>query len=248
MSTQATETCQVCEKRTIQRCSSCKAVYFCSAEHQKLAWPCHRWLCTLPLGTFSLPPLSASEADYLVKYPERNVMIISMEWRTLLERGGLWQQDWTRETLVRDLKERDCTIPEPLRSRTIATLHMYRKRSGLFSRNPEVFSPWIYVGACVDEFFVAYEKDVALLPSGSNVFDTVSPVLRQFALFWAMREANKKGKAPTSSVELAGRRTLEALSRLSLPAMLKENFETQLFIPISTATTPELGLDDLNLF
>lgn len=37
--------CNVCGKKTHSRCMGCRAVYYCSAEHQKDEWPTHRHFC-----------------------------------------------------------------------------------------------------------------------------------------------------------------------------------------------------------
>ncbi|ORY84195.1 hypothetical protein BCR35DRAFT_313564 [Leucosporidium creatinivorum] len=53
--------CVVCGVATDQRCSRCKQVRFCSAEHQKLLWPAHKHLCGK--STFTPPPLTEGEVN-----------------------------------------------------------------------------------------------------------------------------------------------------------------------------------------
>ncbi|BGP45116.1 Egl nine 1 [Rhodotorula kratochvilovae] len=53
--------CAVCTKKTVQRCSGCKNIYFCSHEHQKLIWPAHKALCGADPESFHLPPLTEQD-------------------------------------------------------------------------------------------------------------------------------------------------------------------------------------------
>ncbi|POY74253.1 hypothetical protein BMF94_2691 [Rhodotorula taiwanensis] len=58
--------CLVCGTETTKRCSGCGPythLYFCSTEHQRLAWPCHRWACGSAAHPFRLPAFSEKELD-----------------------------------------------------------------------------------------------------------------------------------------------------------------------------------------
>ncbi|BGP47673.1 hypothetical protein JCM10450v2_003538 [Rhodotorula kratochvilovae] len=59
--------CAVCRAPTKNKCSSCLRaktdLYFCSPEHQKLAWPAHKLVCGKP--GFSPPSLSDDEHHQL---------------------------------------------------------------------------------------------------------------------------------------------------------------------------------------
>ena len=37
--------CVVCQKPTLNLCSNCQEVFYCSSEHQALDWPTHRVTC-----------------------------------------------------------------------------------------------------------------------------------------------------------------------------------------------------------
>ncbi|GAA5967304.1 hypothetical protein JCM3765_005596 [Sporobolomyces pararoseus] len=53
--------CSLCEEKTVQVCSKCKEMYFCSRDCQKLVWPVHKFLCGKDRSTFFFPPLSEEE-------------------------------------------------------------------------------------------------------------------------------------------------------------------------------------------
>ncbi|GAA5893917.1 hypothetical protein JCM6882_003127 [Rhodosporidiobolus microsporus] len=55
--------CAICAAPTSKLCGRCERVFFCSADHQKLLWPSHKWLCGKDLSTFSFPPLNAVETE-----------------------------------------------------------------------------------------------------------------------------------------------------------------------------------------
>ncbi|BGO96445.1 hypothetical protein NBRC10513v2_003376 [Rhodotorula toruloides] len=60
-------TCCMCGKETKTRCPRCAAegidVFFCSTDHQKLAWSTHKLVCGSKSNPFTLPPLTDEEAD-----------------------------------------------------------------------------------------------------------------------------------------------------------------------------------------
>lgn len=37
--------CQVCRKPSLNLCSKCQEVFYCSVEHQNLDWPIHKLSC-----------------------------------------------------------------------------------------------------------------------------------------------------------------------------------------------------------
>jgi len=37
------ELCQQCQEPTKSRCASCRRVYYCSKQCQRLDWPTHKW-------------------------------------------------------------------------------------------------------------------------------------------------------------------------------------------------------------
>ncbi|KAJ8294856.1 hypothetical protein OF846_001931 [Rhodotorula toruloides] len=62
-------TCCMCGKETKTRCPRCAAegidVFFCSTDHQKLAWSTHKLVCGSKSNPFTLPPLTDEEADFV---------------------------------------------------------------------------------------------------------------------------------------------------------------------------------------
>ncbi|BGP15771.1 hypothetical protein JCM10213_007933 [Rhodosporidiobolus nylandii] len=61
--------CFVCGKETRTRCPSCSAAgldtYFCSREHQVLAWPAHSKVCGPRSIPFSWPPVGEKELAHI---------------------------------------------------------------------------------------------------------------------------------------------------------------------------------------
>lgn len=41
----ASGSCNVCKKTSTNRCSRCKSVFYCGAEHQKADWSVHSKIC-----------------------------------------------------------------------------------------------------------------------------------------------------------------------------------------------------------
>ncbi|KIJ63322.1 hypothetical protein HYDPIDRAFT_113302 [Hydnomerulius pinastri MD-312] len=50
MSPSNTGTCKVCSTPAEQRCSRCRQVWYCSADHQNADWKTHKAICTSPNG------------------------------------------------------------------------------------------------------------------------------------------------------------------------------------------------------
>lgn len=56
----ATGSCNVCKKTSTSRCSRCKSVFYCGAEHQKADWSTHSKQCKILAAAASKPTPSPS--------------------------------------------------------------------------------------------------------------------------------------------------------------------------------------------
>ncbi|GAA5918609.1 hypothetical protein JCM6882_000832 [Rhodosporidiobolus microsporus] len=152
----ATGPYDLCGKHTTQRCGACEASFFCSVEHQKLLWKCHKHLCgQCPDEPIHFAPLSAHEAEFLEKQlltKSESVETSSpkdavdeqehgeaLTWVESLRKAGWWDGKYEEvPSLLSQLQQKTPTLLEPTRSLILSLLryHLLSPPAAVLAAHP----------------------------------------------------------------------------------------------------------------
>ncbi|GAA5874526.1 hypothetical protein JCM8547_002185 [Rhodosporidiobolus lusitaniae] len=231
MSEQDLHDCAICPAKTASRCSSCKAVYFCSREHQKLIWSVHKWTCGNQDEPFSFPPLSTEELAALEKVRNADCTAATVLYPShlhYLRSANLLQDSWKSEPLVS--WKQACVFSQ---------VHTHLRRwssDGIRLNLPvtgwremyNVVNLWYHTTASVDLWhFVSDSSDPHPLPDQPSTFAALSPFFRQNLIFRTLR---LKPNASAQGVELLKQRSHPALASSGVPEPLMKTLQVNIAV------------------
>ncbi|GAA5893788.1 hypothetical protein JCM6882_003095 [Rhodosporidiobolus microsporus] len=134
----------------------------CAPEHQKLAWSGHKVLCGGPPNACYLPPLTDYERGVLLKRQNELWTVVGGEKKMTLLQHLEARKLWTESlpSLLDILKERDCIISEPRRSRILSLCI-----SQAHDDDGVILSPWCLVA---NEYEILRKQSLQLIALARN--------------------------------------------------------------------------------